>query len=160
MEGREGAQAVLEHRYGCFHHTQHQSARAADTPRAASRSLCPSALSEQGAAWRPLAVWGKWPTHRYCRRSASMSELMLLICDRWLFSSSRSISSRWAFFMASMAVGETRQPSAPGGWPWAPVPRPRWGQGNVGRMVVPHILSTTYQQPVLRARLPLTPSAW
>lgn len=45
-------------------------------------------------------------THRYCRRRASMSELMLLICDLWLFSSSRSISSRWAFFMASMAAGK------------------------------------------------------
>lgn len=44
------------------------------------------------------------PTHRYCRRRASTSALTLLIWDRWLFSSSRSISSRWAFFMASMAV--------------------------------------------------------
>lgn len=44
------------------------------------------------------------PTHRYCRRRASTSALTLLIWDRWLFSSSRSISSRWAFFMASIAV--------------------------------------------------------
>ena len=53
-------------------------------------------------------------THRYCRRRASMSALTLLIWDRWLFSSSRSISSRWAFFMASMAVDRT-WPSAPTG---------------------------------------------
>lgn len=53
-------------------------------------------------------------THRYCRCRASMSALTLLIWDRWLFSSSRSISSRWAFFMASMAV-DRMWPSAPTG---------------------------------------------
>lgn len=54
------------------------------------------------------------PTHRYCRRRASTSALTLLIWERWLFSSSRSISSRWAFFMASMAA-DRMWPSAPRG---------------------------------------------
>lgn len=53
-----------------------------------------------------LARKGRKLTHKYCCRRASMSELMLLIWDLWLFSNSRSISSRWAFFMASMAVGK------------------------------------------------------
>lgn len=38
-----------------------------------------------------------------------MSELMLLIWERWVFSSSLSSSSRWAFFMASMAVQERKE---------------------------------------------------
>lgn len=45
-------------------------------------------------------------SYRYCLRSASMSALTLLIWERWDFSSSRSSSSRCAFFMASMAVWE------------------------------------------------------
>jgi len=36
-----------------------------------------------------------------------MSALTLLICERWDFSSSRSSSSRCAFFMASMAAGDS-----------------------------------------------------
>lgn len=36
-----------------------------------------------------------------------MSALTLLIWERWDFSSSRSSSSRCAFFMASMAVGDS-----------------------------------------------------
>lgn len=43
--------------------------------------------------------------YRYCLRRASMSALTLLICERCDFSSSRSSSSRCAFFMASMAAG-------------------------------------------------------
>lgn len=41
-------------------------------------------------------------THSYCLCSSSMSELMPLSWERWVFSS----SSRWAFFMASIAVGQ------------------------------------------------------
>lgn len=51
---------------------------------------------------------GQQRSYRYCLRRASMSALTLLIWERWDFSSSRSNSSRCAFFMASMAVWDRR----------------------------------------------------
>lgn len=78
----------------------------------------------------PKGRWAGPATYRYWRRRASTSELTLLIWDRWLFSSSRSISSRWAFFMASMAAGKDMA-SAPRGHA---LPAGRGGGGELHTM--------------------------